>query len=149
VTTYLSFTEAGGRLSPSVIAAGPFHDVCVIGLNARGQLVGSAVAAALGVALDPVAILKSAAGVTTTELPDTVGRTVVVVDDGVESGTAARAAGRAVRATGAARIVFAVPVCPAELVDELEGIYDSVIVLHVCRDGLPLAGHYLDFDLLS
>ncbi len=149
MTPYSSFTQAGQQLSASVHAAGPFLDACVIGLNARGQLVGSAVAAALGVALEPVAILKSGDAVTTTELPDTLGRTVVVVDDGVESGTAARAVGRAIRAAGAARIIFAVPVCPAERLDELNGIYDLVIVEHVCTDGLPLAGHYLDFDLLS
>ena len=32
---------------------------------------------------------------------------------------------------------------------ELEGIYDLVLVLHVCSDGLSLASHYLDFELLS
>ncbi len=146
---YVSFTEAGRALSAEVLARGPFHDACVIGLNARGQLVGSSVASALGVALDAVAILKSVESVTTTQLPETVGRTVVVVDDGVESGTAARAVGRAIRASGASSVVLAVPVCPEELLAELAGIYDQVVVLHVCTDQLPLAGHYLDFDLLS
>ena len=42
-------------------------------------------ARALGVPLDPVVILKSGSEVSTTQLPETLGRTVVVVDDGVES----------------------------------------------------------------
>ena len=146
---YPSFTDAGVQLSLEVLEVGPFHDPCVIGLNARGQLVGSAVARALGVPLDPVVILKSGSEVSTTQLPETLGRTVVVVDDGVESGTAARAVGRAIRATGPSRVVFAVPVCPEERMAELEGIYDLVLVLHVCSDGLSLASHYLDFELLS
>ncbi|MDP2012957.1 MAG: phosphoribosyltransferase family protein [Actinomycetota bacterium] len=149
MTPYSSFTEVGRLLGVEVLALGPFLDPCVIGLNARGQLVGSAVAIALGVPLDAVAILKSGGSVTTTQLPETVSRTVVVVDDGVESGTAARAVGRAIRASGASSIVLAVPVCPAQQLGELAGIYDQVVVLHVCTDQLPLAGHYLDFDLLS
>ncbi len=146
---YPSFAEAGRLLSVDVLASGPFFDPCVIGLNARGQLVASSVAHALGVFCEPVAIMKTTDSVTTTAMPETLGRTVVVVDDGVESGKAARTIGAAIRATGASRMVFAAPVCPQERIDELAAIYDQVIVLHVCTDGLPLAGHYQDFDLLS
>lgn len=149
MTLYSSFTDAGRQLSPEVLAAGPFLDPCVIGLNARGLLVGSAVADALRLPCHPVNILKSGESITTTELPETVGRAVIVVDDGVESGTAARAVGRALRATGASTIILAVPVCPRERLPELAQIYDQVLVLHACSDQLPLAGHYLDFDLLS
>ena len=149
MTTFASFAEAGRLLGIEVVASGSFQDACVIGLNARGQLVGSSVAVALGVPCEAVAIVNAAGSVTTTQLPEALGGTVVVVDDGVESGTAARAIGAAIRATGASRIVFAVPVCPQERLDELAAIYDDVVVLHSCTDGLPLAGHYLDFDLLS
>ena len=149
MTTFASFSEAGRLLGIEVVALGSFQDACVIGLNARGQLVGSSVAAALDVPCEVVAIVNAAGSVTTTQLPEALGETVVVVDDGVESGTAARAIGTAIRATGASRIVFAVPVCPQERLDELAAIYDDVVVLHICTDGLPLAGHYLDFDLLS
>lgn len=41
------------------------------------------------------------------------GRTVVVVDDGIATGSTARAACRTVRNRGAARVVLAVPVAPA------------------------------------
>ncbi|MDO8731969.1 MAG: phosphoribosyltransferase family protein [Actinomycetota bacterium] len=149
MTAYSSFAEAGRLLAVEVLASGRFFDPCVIGMNARGQLVASPVARALGVPCEPVAVLKTGDSVTTTELPETLGRTVIVVDDGVESGTAARVVGVAIRATGALRIVLAVPVCPQERIAELGAIYDELAVLHVCADGLPLEGHYLDFDLLS
>ena len=149
MTPYPSFTAAGALLGVEVLEAGPFDDPCVIGLNARGQLVASPVAAALGVPCDPVVVLSSGALITTTQMPDTVGRTVVLVDDGVESGSAARAVGRALRESGASRIVLAVPVCPQACMTELTDIYDQLVVLHVCTDALPLAGHYMDFDLLS
>ena len=149
MTPYSSFSEAGRLLGAEVVYSAQFFDVCVIGLNARGQLVGSAVARAIGAMCDPATVLKSGDSITTTELPETLGRSVVVVDDGVETGSAARAVGRLIRATGPGRLVLAVPVCPAELVAELEVVYDQVIALHLCTDALPLAGHYLDFDLLS
>ena len=41
-----------------------------------------------------------------------VGRTVVVVDDGIATGSTARAACQVVRAQGAARVILAVPVAP-------------------------------------
>lgn len=42
------------------------------------------------------------------------GRTVIVVDDGVATGASATAACRSVRAQGAGRVIFAVPVAPAD-----------------------------------
>jgi orotate phosphoribosyltransferase len=51
-------------------------------------------------------------GVQVTELPPVDGRTVVVVDDGVETGTAVRAVVDAVRSAGAARVIVAMPVMP-------------------------------------
>ena len=47
------------------------------------------------------------------------GRTAVVVDDGIATGSTARAACLVARAQGAARVVLAVPVAPASTVEEL------------------------------
>jgi len=55
------------------------------------------------------------------------GRTVVVVDDGIATGSTARAACQVVRAQGAARVVLAAPVAPPEAVHMLRGDADEVV----------------------
>jgi len=57
------------------------------------------------------------------------GRTVVVVDDGIATGSTARAACEVVRAQGAARIVLAVPVAPPEAEGALRRVADEVVCL--------------------
>ena len=55
-----------------------------------------------------------------------VGRTSVVVDDGIATGSTARAAYEVARAHGAARVVLAVPVAPRSSIAELAGVADEV-----------------------
>jgi predicted phosphoribosyltransferase len=57
------------------------------------------------------------------------GRTAIVVDDGLATGSTARAAIEVVRALGAARVVLAVPVAPPETVAAFDRIADAVVVL--------------------
>jgi len=59
------------------------------------------------------------------------GRTVVVVDDGIATGSTAKAACQVVRGQGAARVVLAVPVAPPESIDDLRGYADEVVCLEV------------------
>ncbi len=61
--------------------------------------------------------------------PDLEGKTVVVVDDGVATGSTAIAAVRLVRERGAERVVLAIPVGPPDTVVELEGETDDVVCL--------------------
>lgn len=75
--------------------------------------------------------------------PELAGRTAVLVDDGVATGSTARAALRAVRALGPARVVLAAPVMPARL--ELRPDADIVVVLATPDPFGAVSGHYLDF----
>lgn len=54
------------------------------------------------------------------------GRTAVLVDDGIATGSTARAACEVARAHGARRVVLAVPVAPAETVRALREVADEV-----------------------
>ena len=57
------------------------------------------------------------------------GRTVVLVDDGIATGTTARVAIQAARAGRAARVVLAVPVAAREALQVLAGLADHVVCL--------------------
>jgi putative phosphoribosyl transferase len=59
--------------------------------------------------------------------PDVRGRTVILVDDGLATGSTMRAAVRALRAQGPARIVVAVPVGAPETCAEFQDEADDVI----------------------
>ncbi len=71
------------------------------------------------------------------------GRTAVVVDDGIATGSTARAACQVARAFGAARVVLAVPVAPAGVVPLLSDVADEVVCLHQ-PTGLQAVGQFYD-----
>jgi predicted phosphoribosyltransferase len=59
--------------------------------------------------------------------PDLRGRVVILVDDGLATGSTMRAAAAAVRGQGPARIVVAVPVAAAETCAELRAQVDELV----------------------
>jgi predicted phosphoribosyltransferase len=59
--------------------------------------------------------------------PDVRGRTVILVDDGLATGSTMRAAVAALRQQGPARIVVAVPVATPEICDEFRSEVDDVV----------------------
>lgn len=81
--------------------------------------------------------------------PEVRGRTVVVVDDGVATGLTDAAAVRALRRRGAARIVLAVPVCPADALGRLREEADAVVVPRVPARFRGVGDSYLDFAQVS
>ena len=70
---------------------------------------------------------------------------VVVVDDGVATGSTARACLRQVREAGADPLIFAVPVGPPDTVAELEDEADRVICLDTPRNFRAVGQHYRNF----
>ncbi|MGI5239800.1 phosphoribosyltransferase [Dactylosporangium sp. CA-139066] len=73
------------------------------------------------------------------------GRTAVIVDDGIATGSTARAACQVARARGAARVVLAVPVVPADRIEPLGGVADEVVCVE-SPDWLMSVGEwYADF----
>jgi len=73
------------------------------------------------------------------------GRQVVVVDDGVATGSTARAACQVARAEGAARVVLAVPVAPEDAVNRFSGIADEVVTVERPEGFTAVGQFYEDF----
>lgn len=73
------------------------------------------------------------------------GRVVVVVDDGIATGGTVRAALRAVRRAGAARIVLAVPVAPADAIATLAREVDRIVCLETPPGFSAVGRCYEDF----
>lgn len=77
------------------------------------------------------------------------GRTAVVVDDGIATGATTRAALQAVRARGAAAVVLAVPVAPAETLAGLGREVDGTVCLETPAPFWAIGAHYDDFRQLD
>lgn len=77
------------------------------------------------------------------------GRDVVVVDDGIATGSTARAACQVVRARGARRVVLAAPVAPAGAAESLADAADDVVLLHTSDRFSAVGQYYVDFGQTS
>ena len=79
------------------------------------------------------------------EAPDITGRQVVIVDDGIATGSTVRAACQVARAQGAARVVIAVPVAPSRWERRLEDVADELICVSAPRRFGAIGAFYRDF----
>jgi putative phosphoribosyl transferase len=77
------------------------------------------------------------------------GRTAVIIDDGIATGSTARAACQVARAQGAARVVLAVPVAPPSACTALAADADEVICLETPGHFLAIGEWYQDFSQTS
>jgi len=78
-------------------------------------------------------------------LPNLKNRDVVIVDDGIATGSTMKAALASVRKSGAKRVIIAVPVGPPSTIRELETQADLVICLHTPASFYAIGQFYEDF----
>ncbi len=74
------------------------------------------------------------------------GRLVVLVDDGLATGSTARAAIRVVRSAGASPVVLAVPVAPPTTVTALAEVADAVVCVVTPTPFAAIGQWYRDFS---
>lgn len=90
-------------------------------------------------------IERRRAAYATTEPVPLKGCTAVVVDDGIATGGTAKAALQALAKSGAAKVVLAVPVAPADSMEALRALCDEVICLATPNPFYAVGVHYRDF----
>jgi predicted phosphoribosyltransferase len=138
---FADLADAGRQLA-ALLPPELVEGCVLVGVPPGGVKVGAAVGALVGLALETLAVTVTDHGVTVEVPVDLDGRRVIVVDDGVETGTAARAVVTALRAAGAAYVVLAVPVCPREVEADLRRRYDDVIAVTTPLVRRSLRWHY-------
>lgn len=83
------------------------------------------------------------------EPADPRGRTAILIDDGLATGSSMRAAVAALRRQGAARIVVAVPVAAARTCLEFQTIADEIVCAEVPDNFEAVGEWYYDFSQTS
>ena len=78
--------------------------------------------------------------------PDVRGRTVILVDDGLATGSTMRAAALALRQQGPARVVVAVPVASREACEEFRGEVDDIVCAATPEPFMGVGRWYEDFS---
>jgi putative phosphoribosyl transferase len=77
------------------------------------------------------------------------GRTALIVDDGIATGSTARVAAQIARARGAARVILAAPVIPADRIADLRQEADEVVVVAAPELFGAVGQFYDDFSATS
>ncbi len=80
---------------------------------------------------------------------DPGGRLVIIVDDGIATGSSMLAAVRSVRARGARRVVVAVAVAPLEAVERLRREADDIVCLHAPEPFFAVGQFFEDFSQVT
>ena len=81
--------------------------------------------------------------------PDLKGLDVIVVDDGIATGSTMKAALASVKNRGASSITVAVPVGPPSTIEELEKMADRVVCLYTPEFFQAIGEFYKDFSQTS
>jgi len=83
------------------------------------------------------------------QIPEVKGKIVIVTDDGVATGSSMLLAAQALRAQGAAYVIVAVPVAPAEVISQLYKAVHEVICLAEPEPFVAVGHWYEDFHQLD
>ena len=78
-----------------------------------------------------------------------VGRSIIVVDDGLATGATMRAALHGLKRKSPANLLVAVPVAPADTIEKLRGEADDVVCLAQPEPFRAIGLHYANFTQLS
>ncbi|HEY2944930.1 MAG TPA: phosphoribosyltransferase [Vicinamibacteria bacterium] len=139
----------------------PGHEELAMGAIASGgvRVLNPSVVRALGI---PPDVIERVAAAEQRELerrealyrpgqppPEVQGRTVILVDDGLATGSTMRAAVAALRPQGVRRIVVAVPVAAAETCAELRDDVDEIVCAETPEPFFAVGRFYDDFSQTS
>lgn len=155
MSDFANLVDGGRRLAPALAAVLVDHpEAVLLAAIPNGVPVGLGIAESMSsesisTDLRALPVSRSDEGVEIAPLRDLAGRTVVVIDDGVETGTVARAAAAALRESGVATLILAVPVCPMEAQADLTRRYDAIVAVVRPLARRALAWHYEDFDTID
>lgn len=80
---------------------------------------------------------------------DLEGKTVILVDDGLATGSTMKAAIASMRHEGVSYVVVAIPVSPSDTLQDMQQLADEVICLEAPKDFMAVGQFYLHFDQTS
>jgi len=81
--------------------------------------------------------------------PTIKGRTIVIVDDGLATGSTMKAAIQAVRQQDPRQVIVAVPTAPSETCEQLKGSADHVVCALTPEPFFAVGGSYADFTQIT
>jgi predicted phosphoribosyltransferase len=150
MSDFPNLAGAGRALGPVLQGALSFTaDPLLLAVIPNGVPVALGIRETYDIPVRGLPVQRSADGVVIAPDASLAGRNVVIVDDGVETGTVARAAAAAMVASGVASVVLAVPVCSRESQATLQHRYDQVVALVRPLVHRSLARHFDDFDTID
>ena len=148
MSDFADLRDAGRRLAP-LVAPLLASDPLVLAVLPNGVPVVAGLREQCEVPVAGLPVTRSHDGAVALPVDDVAGRCIIVVDDGVETGTVARAAAAALRPLGPSRLVLAVPVCSREVLADLALRYDDVLAVVRPLGRRSLAWHFDTFDTID
>jgi predicted phosphoribosyltransferase len=150
MSDFADLRDGGRALGPHVVAAmAGVSEPLLLACIPNGVPVALGIRETFDAPVRALPVERSDAGAVVAPVADLAGRNVIVVDDGVETGTVARAAVLALLDSGVESVVLAVPVCAREAEASLQHRFDRIIAVVRPFVHRSLAGHYATFDTID